>query len=360
MKVNKVLASFYILVGIFALPAQVTADECSPDTKQERDDFISNANRLKLDTKIKSKSEAMTNYGKAFDLCPKPMTALNIAALALKLDRKLIAAEFFSFFLGSNSNAADVQYVAKARKRLNELERGNIKIEFPCAADKTCRQKARSLNWRIDNSITTLPKRTPVGTPLYIGPGDNEVTVSASMGNGIFYVKTFRAWPAGLTVMLEKASTQWGDSPDDPHDEDDDEPFHDQPPETLKVSDSADNNMRKYGKIGAWTGGGLAVLGAGLIIGGYASGDNAYDAYKGAKQKSEITDHRTNVESAKNTMIAGGVILGLSAAVLGASAYLLLAETPAKDAGQDSVVEVSLLGIAPLKGGGMMSIRSQF
>ena len=285
---------------------------------------------------------ALRKYIRARTLYPSYKIDLNIAATLYSLGRLAAAARNFERFLQRAGDRADRRAVATARERLGELRRklSSITVSCPVAGAQVI----------VDGR---LAGHTPLTGRIYLLPGTRRIQVAR---------RGYKAYD--LTLALPRGSHEdlvvpWRrqngrDQVGRPLPADAvRSPFASEERVDLGQGNEPQDWLRARHRTRTIWGYSTLALGlaaaatAGALYSvGTVKGDTAHKYYMGATQPDVILHHWEEVQQAEQMLLAGHVLTGVGAAVIGLSLYLLLSRPELPGLGE---LEASA---APLPGGG--------
>ena len=125
------------------------------------------------------------------------------------------------------------------------------------------------------------------------------------------------------------------------------------------------SSVRRTRTLWAWStlgaGAALAATAAALYGVGVSRGESAHDAYTAAAAAApgppddELAGHYDDIESARDMVLAGNILMGAAAVAAGVSIYLFVTR-PAEPGGEG----VTAVGVAPLARGASLGLSGRF
>jgi len=289
---------------------------------------------------------ALKLYHQARRLYPSFKIDLNIGGVLDAMGRITDAAAYFHRFL-VNSVEAPEEITGIARERLDELKEKTASVQVTGLVE--------GASIRIGGVTRGM---TPLVIPVYLNPGEQKVEVQKKGFETFSTTVTLKPGQhVPLALPLDSAFLKKEIKPPAPVAK----PCP-RPPPCPKPPDcisGAGLTISRARTIGAWTAAGvgaaLLVTGAALYGVGTTNGNEAYDAYANADDPTEISGHWDEVESNRKLVVAGQVLLGVTAVAAGTAIYLFATRT--RDAPPSAPAKAGKVTIAPGLGGGSMTVR---
>lgn len=271
---------------------------------------------------------------------PSYKIRFNIAATLYAMGRHVDAARELRTFLSSAGEVAPKEAVAAARIQLKEVLSKIGVIEVTCEVPGATVMLGGKLQGQ-----------TPLESPIYLRPGTYQLVVT-KLGYGTYAVSaTLEPGDHQRYQVPWKVGGGGGSG----------EPVPD--PGTGAGGQGSGPRFRKsvLGYVSLGAGGALTVAAAVMYGLGASQGSAAHEDYRAATEETEILLHRDEVESARNKLIVGHVLMGVAAVAYGVAIYALVTrpdERPAASAA--SAPTPPALDVAVLPGGAAVSLGGTF
>ena len=336
------------LLGLLLLvvtPSPAMADDLVKRIEKDRRQANELYRRANLLNERGMYSPALKLYHQARRLYPSFKIDLNIGGVLDAMGRLTDAAAYFHRFL-VNSIEAPEEITRIARERLDELKKKTASVKVSGLVEGAAVQ--------IGGVTRGL---TPLVIPVYLNPGVHKVEVQKKGFTTFSTTVTLKLGQhVPLALPLDSAFIKRKAKPPEPVAKPCPAP---KPcPKPLECPSKPGMTISRARTIGAWTavgvGAALAVTGAALYGVGTTSGNEAYDAYINASNPADISAHWEDVESNRNLVIAGQVLLGTVALAAGTAIYLFA--TRAQEAPSPAPAGESKVTFTPGLGGGSLSV----